>query len=98
MKTKIYIAGPITGYDIEERKAKFQRHQLFLEDNGFEVINPMELPHKHDKTWTSYMKECIEALVKCDCIYMLKDFEISSEASLEFYLATQLSIKIFFEK
>lgn len=94
MKTKIYIAGPITGHDLAERKQAFTNVQAFLEDNQYEVVNPMELPHDHDKSWESYMKECIEALVKCNAIYLMPGWELSEGARLEFTIASKLKMKI----
>jgi nucleoside 2-deoxyribosyltransferase len=94
MKTKIYIAGPITGHDLAERKREFTNVQAFLEDNQYKVVNPMELPHEHDKSWESYMKECIEALVKCNAIYLMPKWELSEGARLEFTIASKLKMKI----
>jgi hypothetical protein len=94
MKTKIYIAGPITGHDLTERKREFDFTATLLELDGYEVINPMSLPHKHDKSWESYMRECIEALIKCDAIYLKKGWELSEGARLEFTIASKLKMKI----
>jgi hypothetical protein len=55
---KIYIAGKITGLDTEVAFGEFKRARLILENiyPDSEIINPMELPHNHDKTWESYMR------------------------------------------
>jgi hypothetical protein len=94
MKTKIYIAGPITGHDLAERKREFDFTATLLELDGYEVINPVSLPHDHDKSWESYMKECIEALVKCNAIYLMPKWELSEGARLEFTIASKLKMKI----
>jgi len=52
------------------------------------------LPHKHDKSWESYMRECIEALIKCNAIYLKKGWELSEGARLEFTIASKLKMKI----
>jgi len=96
-KRKIYIAGPITDYDLSERKRKFDFNQSLLEVLGFEVVNPMALPHDHDKTWHSYMRECIAALVTCDSVLFLKDWQKSSGAQLEYHIADALDLTIMFE-
>jgi hypothetical protein len=97
-KTKIYIAGPITGYDLNERRREFDFNQSLLEIEGFEVVNPMALPHDHDKSWESYMKECIEALLKCDTICLLHGWNKSKGAKLEFDIANAMEYKIIIEK
>lgn len=47
---KIYISGKITGLPYDEAAAIFNRAKAFLLAKGFEVVNPMELPHNHNKT------------------------------------------------
>ena len=95
MKNKtIYIAGPITGYDLEERRHEFSTIQYYLLIDGHEVVNPMELEHNHDKSWESYMRECIKALIKCDAIYLMKDWHLSEGERLEFTIASKLKMEI----
>lgn len=44
MKQKtIYIAGKVTGLPIEEVRERFRHHQLKLEQEGHNAINPVEL-------------------------------------------------------
>lgn len=92
-KPRIYIAGPITGHDLAERWSAFKAYEYYFLDNGYEVINPMELPHDHDKIWGSYMRECIPALCKCDYIFLMKDWYTSEGARIEFDIAMKLGIK-----
>ena len=95
MKNKtIYIAGPITGHDLNERFEAFEIVEKVYAYAGAEVINPMKLKHDHDKTWQSYMRECIEALIKCDAIYLMKDWGLSEGARLEFTIASKLKMEI----
>lgn len=98
-KPRIYIAGPITGHDLTERKQAFKRCENFFIDNGYEVVNPMELPHDHDKSWESYMRECIAALVTCDEIALMENYTSSDGARLELEIAIRLNFeKIYFEQ
>ena len=96
MKTKklVYIAGPITGHDLTQKFNEFFKVELDLRDQGFRVVNPMTLPHEHDKSWQSYMRECIKTLVLCDAIYLMQDWELSEGARLEFTIASKLKMKI----
>ena len=51
---KVYICGKISGME-DEAKVLFEEAETKLKERGFEVINPMKLPHNHDKQWTSYV-------------------------------------------
>lgn len=95
---KIYIAGRITGREIETAFKQFEQAENILKEWGEEIVNPMRLPHDHDKTWKSYMVECIAELVKCDSIYMLKGWQKSKGARLELHIAKKLNYKIFYQR
>ena len=92
-KKRVYIAGKISGME-PLAKTKFQEAENFLLKFGFEVVNPMTLPHDHDKSWEAYMKECIKSLVDCDFIYLLENWTYSPGAIIEFNLAYTLKIEI----
>jgi hypothetical protein len=77
---------------------RFEKAEQHLKAKGREVVNPTKLPHKHDKTWQSYMREDIKALVECEAVYMLKGFGASRGALLEMELALALGMKIEFEQ
>lgn len=92
-KTKIYIAGKITGME-EEAFQLFQKAEDQLSGWHFEVVNPMKLPHKHDKTWQSYMDECIPALLECEQIYLLDNWHKSKGAKMELKEALRNGLKV----
>lgn len=92
---KVYISGKITG-DADYKK-KFQNAENFLEAAGFEVFNPAK-ETAPGKSWAFYMRNDIKQLVDCDAIFLLKDWEESKGAKLEYNLAQQLEIKIFKEQ
>lgn len=94
---KIYISGKITGIEDEAYKL-FEIAENKLKLDGYEVVNPMKLPHNHDKSWEAYMKECIVALMSCDTIYMLSNYYRSKGAFLEIALAKELRIKVIYEE
>jgi hypothetical protein len=93
----VYISGSITNRPIEEASKHFSKAEEFLKEKGHSVVNPMVLKHDHDKTWLSYMKEDIVALMQCETIYMLKGWDLSRGAVIEFNLAKELGFKIMFE-
>jgi hypothetical protein len=92
-KPLIYISGKITG-DEDIAFEIFERTEIWLSQGGYQVINPMKLPHRHDRTWQSYMREDIEALVKCDSIYMLHGWQKSKGACIEHSLAESIGLNI----
>lgn len=91
---KIYISGKITGLSLEAAETLFKSAETDLLKQGYEVVNPMTIPHDHDKTWLSYMRADIKALVDCDAIYMLRNWTESKGACTEFNLAHDLGLKI----
>ena len=79
-----------------EMKREVQTAQNILESAGFEVFNPAE-QEDTGKSWTWYMRKDIAGLMECDAIFLLKDWEDSRGARLEYYIAQQLEMKIFRE-
>ena len=94
---KIYISGKITGLPFKEVKDKFQKVQNFLEELGFEVINPLKNGLKKDSSWEEHMKIDIELLTSCDVVYMLNGWIDSVGACIEYDIATRMGKKILFE-
>lgn len=92
---KIYISGKITG----EPNATFifETAEKKLSDKGFSVVNPMKLPHNHDKNYISYMREDIRALCECGTIFMLNNWHKSKGAAMELHIANLLNINVIFE-
>lgn len=88
---KIYISGPITG--VENYVEAFEQAEQKLIAEGHEVVNPCKLPHNHDKSWESYMKEDIKAMLDCDAILLLPRWHKSKGAAIESDIAFRLGIK-----
>ena len=91
---KVYISGKITGD--ANYKQKFKNAENTLLSAGFEVFNPAELEDTGNP-WTYYMRKDIAGLMECDAIFLLKDWEESRGARLEYYIAQRLEMKIFRE-
>ena len=91
---KVYISGKITGD--ANYKQKFKNAENTLLSAGFEVFNPAE-QEDTGKSWTWYMRKDIAGLMECDAIFLLKDWEESRGARLEYYIAQRLEMKIFRE-
>lgn len=88
----VYLSGPITGM-ANNNTESFEHAEHVLRSQGHEVINPLRLEHNHDKSWRSYMRECITALMSADLIVMLDGWMESSGAIIEHHLALSVGIE-----
>ena len=100
---KIYISGAITPTwlnrrPIHEAETHFKAAYWKIHDDLDIPINPFEIsPYSPEKTWSDYMKDYIEVLVRCDAIYMMKGWWKSKGAWTEFLLAKTLGLEIIYE-
>lgn len=92
-KMKIYIAGKVTGEDPKACAAKFAAAERRLIEQGYEVVNPIEVVGDFNADWKTAMRKCIKALMDCDAIYMLPDWYVSKGAKIEYWLAIDLSLE-----
>lgn len=90
---KVYIAGRISGY--EDYQEHFCRAEKYLLRLGNTVLNPAALPN--GLTQEEYMRICIPMLNISEVIYMLKGWQTSMGANIEYQLAKQANKKIYFE-
>jgi hypothetical protein len=95
---RIYISGPISGHNIEERRKVFKMVQIFLEAQGYEPVNPMENGLPDEATTHEHMKRDIELLMTCDYIYMMRRWTHSKGCKVEFDVATAIGLTVFFEE
>lgn len=93
MNQKCYIAGKATGLKENEYRPLFESAAETLRSMGYDPIIPIDLPHDHDKTWQSYMKECTKALIDCDAIMVLYNWASTPGARFEEHVAMRLGIK-----
>lgn len=93
---KIYISGKITGLDLKDALANFEKAETELVAKGFEPINPMKkVSEQQGKTWKEYMLADIEILWDCEAIYMLDNWKDSKGARIELAIAKELDLEIF---
>ena len=93
----LYISGKITGTtDYMER---FSKAQAELEEKGYSVINPAAVNSMLPKntTWKQYMDMSMTMLGMCDGIYMLDGWETSKGASMEFEMAKESGLEIYYQ-
>jgi len=102
-KKVVYVAGPMSGYDHLNFK-EFFRAQIWLEDQGWEVVNPAEMDVDDlilkdcSKTWEARITKDLRVIeTKCDAIYMLAGWEDSRGACREYEKARELGLEIMYQ-
>jgi hypothetical protein len=102
MKPRIYISGPISGHDLEERRATFKQLQKYLEYKGFTVFNPMENGLPAEATTNEHMHRDLAVLtteeIPFTAIYMMSGWLHSAGCKLEFDVATAIGLDVYFEE
>jgi hypothetical protein len=93
---KVYISGKITG--TIDYLHRFERAEKVL--SNYIVINPAKVNAQLpiETTWKEYMQMSMTMLKMCNAIYMLKGWEDSEGARLEYNYAVENNYKIIFEK
>lgn len=94
-KQKIYIAGKISGEPIALCTIKFGTIQKEIEHLGHDAVNPLEVCIADEVTWHEAMRKDIKALMDCDALFALKDYNKSRGAMLEIHIARELEMPIF---
>ncbi len=92
---RIYLAGPMSGY-AEHNYPEFNRIAALLRAEGYEVFNPAEnVDGGVRRPRSFYMRRDIPALMDCDAIAVLQNWQQSRGACLEMWIAIDLDIPIF---
>lgn len=91
---KVYIAGPMSGYDQFNRPA-FHAAECNLRENANVVLNPAVLPDGLSQA--QYMDICLAMLRCADAVYMLAGWEKSAGARAEHALAEKLELWRFYQ-
>ena len=94
---RIYISGKISGLPLDDVKVRFADAKAFLDEIGFEAVNPLEKGLPDDAPWERHMVKDIELLLSCDSIYMMDNWTLSTGAGIEYDIAFRLGKDIWFE-
>ncbi len=98
--SKIYISGPITGFEKEDYMKRFSDAEKDLTERGYIVVNPAkvlaQLPE--ETNYGEYMKLSLVMLDMCDSIYMLNGWQKSTGAHLEQQYAISMRKKSLFQE
>jgi hypothetical protein len=88
---KLYIGGKITGD--KNYQEKFADAEKCLIDAGYEVVNPAKLCGT-DTRWFAAMRICVKAMMDCEGVAMLDDWDESKGAKIECFLALDVGMKL----
>lgn len=94
MKLRCYLSGPMSNIPGLNFPA-FHAEAARLRALGHDVVNPAEINSDPGVPWEVCLKDDIRALLTCDSIVMLPDWECSRGATLEHHIATALGMKVF---
>lgn len=97
-KKRVYISGPISGYDLNERREEFSSVKDLLIIMDYEPVNPMENGLPADATTHQHMRRDIELLMTCDMIYMMKGWTHSKGCMVELEVATSIGMPVLFDE
>lgn len=89
-KTRLYLAGPMTGYPDWNYPA-FMEVEDRLTKIGFLVTNPARLGDP-SQPWRINMRLSIRAMLECDGVALLSGWSTSPGARLEYQVARDLGI------
>ena len=99
-KPRVYISGPISGHDIADRRWAFMCTKLQLEEQGYEVFNPMENGLPSDATTSEHMRRDLNELTRedkpYDYICLMEDWNHSAGCWTEFHAALACGMKVIF--
>ena len=105
---KIYISGPITGYDLDERRQTFDKARKEIEkwverwnklSHSHTEVAIFSPPHayKEGMTYEDIMRYDIEQLLTCDMICFMKGWRESKGCNVEEQVARACGIKVFLD-
>jgi hypothetical protein len=90
----VYVSGPMTGIK-NHNVYRFNRAERALHKKGYRVVNPIKLDFSCPQTeWKDCLRRDIKALMDCDLVVTLPDWDRSRGATLEVFVASQVGIPI----
>ena len=93
---RVYISGKITGLQRPIFEAAFYGAEQLLTDKGYNPINPLRITEAlgiDESDYPKLMGVDIEALLRCDAIYQLPNWQDSKGARAEKAIADIMGIK-----
>lgn len=95
---RFYISGKITGTD--DYIKRFEDAENSLKLKGLEPVNPAKVCAKLPETFEhgEYMAVTMARLEQCDGIYMLKGWQDSKGAKMEYQMAIEKGLHVAYEE
>lgn len=90
----VYISAPITGHDINERRAYFESIENKYKAAGYEVMNPLKNGLDDSDSYEDHMRIDILMLVGCTHIHLDEHWKSSKGCQVEFSVAKVCGIEI----
>jgi hypothetical protein len=87
----VYLAGPMSGYPDFNRPA-FRTAAEILREQGFIVMTSADC--YHGDSWEEGMRRDIPAMLACDRVCLLGEWEKSRGARLEVFIAREVGMKV----
>ena len=102
MDKYVYLSGPISGQDYEERFKTFEEKEAMFERNGFKVFNPMKNGLAPDSKTHHHMRRDLSVLtneeIPVSHIFMMDKWTHSAGCWKEFETAVSCGIIVIFEE
>lgn len=92
--SRVYISGPIRGYELEERKETFRCAQMALLGMGLVGVNPFENGLPDNRPDEEHLRMDLKMLLDCDAILMLDGWGKSVGARLELSVACHCGMPV----
>ena len=96
MSDKVYIAGPMSGYEEFNFPAFNRVEELLRGTYGYKhVVNPAKLHRTTNLPWVEFLKRDLLELITCDAVFLLEGWEKSRGATLEAFVAYALGLRLY---
>lgn len=89
---KLYLSGKITG--CRGYKKLFADAKKRLLAAGYTAVSPADLKFPKGTAWETCMKAAVTAMLRCDGVALLENWESSAGAVIEKELAEKLSMPV----
>ena len=97
-KGRIYLSLPISGYDIEERRATAQKMEDKLLADGWQsVANPLKNGLPATASTPAHMRRDYQMMLECDAVMFMRKWNRSAGCHDEFLFAVDCGLELYFE-